>query len=198
MGKRSRKRADRPRPAAAPAPAATPPPPEGPIARVKTSWKVGAELSPKLSTQVGERPRRQQQPPPRAGRRDRGERPEAFWGKAPISELAILAGFIVLAVGFSRGVDKGGPAIGVGLALVSLAVLEFAAREHLRGYRSHTLFLSLLITVILHFVAVLVLGSVVKGPAVLAVDVVVFGILVAVLSKQYKISRLQRAPARSR
>lgn len=199
MGKRSRKRRDAPgraAPAAAPAP---PDVPEGLVARAKTSWKVGGELAPKVATGGGARPRRERpQPRASAGRRDRGERPEALWGKAPISELAILAGLIVLGVGFSRGADRGGPTIGIGLAIVGLAVLEVAAREHLTGYRSHTLILALIVTVILHFLGALVLGSVAKGPGVLAVDVVVFGLLASVLSKQYKISRLQTARTRSR
>lgn len=53
--------------------------------------------------------------------------------------MAILAGGIATLVGFLRG---GGLPLLVGIALCALGVLEFTAREHFSGYRSHTLLLA--------------------------------------------------------
>ena len=63
------------------------------------------------------------------------ERPEAPWGKAPLAELAILAGIICLIVGV---IGTHYTVIGIGVALAGLGGMEVAIREHFAGYRSHT------------------------------------------------------------
>jgi hypothetical protein len=70
-----------------------------------------------------------------------GERPEGLFGGLPVSEAAILIGIIGLVIGFIRG---GGAVIVVSLIVVGLGVVEFMAREHFSGYRSHTVLLALL------------------------------------------------------
>ncbi|HEY2715157.1 MAG TPA: hypothetical protein VGI73_02945 [Solirubrobacterales bacterium] len=72
-------------------------------------------------------------PPPRAPSAD--ERPPAPWGRAPLAELAILAGIVSLAIGIFGGNDT---LIGVGVACAGLGGMEVAIREHFGGYRSHT------------------------------------------------------------
>jgi hypothetical protein len=74
----------------------------------------------------------------RPGRRDAAPRPP--WGDFPLVELSALAA-IVLGV---WGILAGGAAIQLTVAalLGSVAGLEVALREHLAGYRSHTLVLS--------------------------------------------------------
>lgn len=67
------------------------------------------------------------------------ERPPAPWGKAPLAELAILAGIVSLAIGIFGGNEV---AIGIGVALACLGGLEVAIREHFAGYRSHTTLLA--------------------------------------------------------
>ena len=71
------------------------------------------------------------------------------WGKFPLVELAILAGIIVLIVGFFFVSDDGTKVVTIvaGLFLCSLGGLEIAVREHVAGYKSHTLVLSALPTV---------------------------------------------------
>jgi lysylphosphatidylglycerol synthetase-like protein (DUF2156 family) len=76
------------------------------------------------------------------------ERPEAPWGKAPLAELAILAGIVCLAVGILGGHPT---LIGVGVALAGIGGMEVAIREHFAGYRSHT-------TLLAGFVFVVVVG----------------------------------------
>lgn len=77
------------------------------------------------------------------------ERPPAPWGSFPLAELAVLAGIVLLVVGFAGG---GITALAVGVVLASLGGLEVSLREHLAGYRSHT-------TLLAGTVFVLVVGS---------------------------------------
>ena len=99
------------------------------------------------------RKRGQRRPPPpqpsqrrsaearRAAGRD--ERPPAPWGSFPLVELTTLVGIVLIVLGFFavKG-TQGGVMIGVGVVLGALAGLELSVREHLAGYRSHTLLLS--------------------------------------------------------
>jgi hypothetical protein len=78
--------------------------------------------------------------PPRTPRRRAPivEAPKAPWHPVPLAELSIFAGLILVAVGFFSGGERGGVLVTGGIALVSLAALEVAIREHVTGYRSHT------------------------------------------------------------
>jgi hypothetical protein len=77
-------------------------------------------------------------PAPRPSRRDAAPQPP--WGDFPLVELSALAA-IVLGV---WGILAGGAPIQLTVAalLGSVAGLEIALREHVAGYRSHTLVLS--------------------------------------------------------
>jgi len=68
-----------------------------------------------------------------------GARPQSPFGGLPVSELAILIGFIGLVIGFIEG---GGPVVIVSVIVCGLGVLEVTAREHFSGYRSHTILLA--------------------------------------------------------
>jgi hypothetical protein len=67
------------------------------------------------------------------------ERPPAPWGSFPLAELTVLAGIVMLVIGF---VGTNPKAIGVGVVLGGLGGLEVSAREHFAGYRSHTTLLA--------------------------------------------------------
>lgn len=67
------------------------------------------------------------------------ERPPAPWGSFPLAELTVLAGIVMLVIGFA-GTNP--TAIGVGVVLGGLGGLEVSAREHFAGYRSHTTLLA--------------------------------------------------------
>jgi hypothetical protein len=67
------------------------------------------------------------------------ERPLAPWGSFPLAELTVLAGIVMLVIGF---VSASPTAIGVGVVLGGLGGLEVSAREHFAGYRSHTTLLA--------------------------------------------------------
>lgn len=78
----------------------------------------------------------------RRTRPDLDERPPAPWGSVPLVELAVLAGIVLLVVGFIVGGSQGALMIATGAVLCSIAGLELSIREHLGGYRSHTFMLS--------------------------------------------------------
>ena len=81
-------------------------------------------------------------------RRDRGrsiddERPPAPWGSFPLIELTVLVGIVMLILGFAVfDGERRAILIGTGLLLGSIGGLDLSIREHLAGYRSHTLVLA--------------------------------------------------------
>lgn len=93
-----------------------------------------------------------------AKRKSGDERPPAPWGSFPLAELTVLAGIVILVVGFVR---QSPTVIGVGLVLGSLGGLELSVREHFAGYRSHTVLLAgttfVVVVGALYFIAKLVL-----------------------------------------
>jgi hypothetical protein len=75
--------------------------------------------------------------PPRALRRraSLAEAPKAPWAPVPLTELGILAGLVAMVAGWFASA----PAVLIGgFALLALAAVELAIREHFAGYRSHT------------------------------------------------------------
>jgi len=78
-----------------------------------------------------------------------GERPQAPWHPLPLSELLILIGAIATVVGFLRG-ESGIPLVFAGVGAVLIGTVEVTVREHLSGYRAHTLMLALLPAIALY------------------------------------------------
>src|SRR4051794_25930495 len=81
-------------------------------------------------------PRRPAAAPTRRARLD--EAPKPPWYPFPLVELCILGGLILMVIGFVHGGTRGGLFVVCGIALVSVASLELAIREHFAGYRSHS------------------------------------------------------------
>jgi hypothetical protein len=83
-------------------------------------------------------------PSPRtAARRSRRERaPQPPWGGFPLVELCALSAIVLGVWGILRGGRGGVVLLTAAMLLGSVAGLEVAIREHLGGYRSHTLVLS--------------------------------------------------------
>jgi len=67
------------------------------------------------------------------------EPPKGPWGSFPLTELAILAGLILLIFGL---ITNNVTWLAVGLLLGSAGGLELSIREHFAGYRSHTTILA--------------------------------------------------------
>ena len=61
----------------------------------------------------------------------------------PLVELAVLAGLVMIVVGFVSSGGRREILVTGGVLLASLAGLELSLREHFAGYRSHTALLAL-------------------------------------------------------
>jgi hypothetical protein len=89
-----------------------------------------------------------------SGSQKADERPPAPWGAFPLAELTILAGIVLLGIGFA---SQSPTAIAVGAVLGALGGLEVSVREHFAGYRSHTTLLAgaafVLVTGLLFYLA---------------------------------------------
>jgi hypothetical protein len=119
------------------------------------------------------------------------ERPAAPWGAFPVSELAILAGLVLLVVGFTRG---GGRTLLVGLGLVVLATLEQSAREHVTGFRPHAALLALVPAVLVHAGATILLQPR-AHPLLFVTDAAVFAGTAYLLTVQFRRARRRLAGA---
>ena len=123
--------------------------------------------------------------PVAAARRQPGEeRPPAPWGSFPLVELAVGVAIVMLLAGFFIGGPRGSVLLGTGLVVGSLAGLELSVREHLAGYRSHTLLLAaaggVATMLLLAYLAKLSAGL------SLAVAAAVFGALALLLTRLFK------------
>jgi hypothetical protein len=125
-----------------------------------------------------------------------GERPDSPFGGLPISEVAIFAGLVGVIVGVFAGAPA---ALGVGIVVCTLGVLEVTAREHFSGYRSHATLLAAVpaVAIGIGVVAIIGHGSLrvgLSGPnrSVLLVIVPVFGLLFWLLRKRFRTARQAR------
>ncbi len=99
------------------------------------------------------------------------ERPRAPWAPFPLVELSILAGNVLAVLGYAT--DRPW-LMAAGFALILLAALEVSIREHLAGYRSHSVLLAAVLAVALAAAAFLL--TAVPQPAILVLAVVSGGV----------------------
>ncbi len=118
-----------------------------------------------------------------------GERPESPFGGLPVSEIAILLGFIALVVGF---IDGGGLAVIVGIIVCTLGVVEITAREHFSGYRSHAALLAAIPAIALEAGVVAAFGEPRQRVLLLAVAVPVFAVVFWLLRRRFLVARQAR------
>src|SRR3954447_20020190 len=124
--------------------------------------------SPRRDAPVPAAPPRPVQSVSRRARMD--EAPKAPWSPFPLVELCILGGLVLMVVGFVR---KDVLFVVCGVALVGVASLELAIREHFAGFRSHSSLLSMASAVAT--MALLGIGIGVSRIAAVVAGVVVFG-----------------------
>jgi hypothetical protein len=128
------------------------------------------------------------------------ERPQAPWHPLPLSELLILVGAVGAVIGVKRlngGVSNAGPVLVAGVLAVAIGTVEVTLREHLSGYRAHTLLLALIPVIALHTVMILILSAFFVVPRwvnvpLLAIDLAVFAILYKVLRMRFLDARRAR------
>jgi hypothetical protein len=132
-----------------------------------------------------------------------GERPQAPWHPLPLSELLILVGAIGAIFAWSRGIERNGSLLVAGVAAVAIGTIEFTLREHLSGYRSHTILLALLPAIVFHSVVVLLVTL--SGPlprwlnlALLPIDGALFAVLFKLLRGRFLDARQRRIVAGGR
>lgn len=118
-----------------------------------------------------------------------GERPPSPFGGLPVAEISILVGAIVLVIGL---IDRATVALIGGVVICVFGVVEVTTREHLSGYRSHTVLLAAIPAVAVEFVIALTVGT----PAIRALLLVPVGIVFAVcayfLRKRFLFARQSR------
>jgi hypothetical protein len=118
-----------------------------------------------------------------------GERPPSPFGGLPVSELAIFAGIVGVVVGlFSANT----PALMVGALVCGAGVLEFTAREHFSGYRSHTSLLAGVPAVLAEVAWVAAFGAPKVRLLVLLIPAAVFGALFWPLRRRFATARQAR------
>ncbi len=118
-----------------------------------------------------------------------GERPPSPFGGIPVSEFAIFGGAVALIVGVIR---HGGLALVGGVVLCLLGVTEVTAREHLSGYRSHTVLLAAIPAVVAEFVIVLTVGTPAIRVLLLVPVAAVFGACAWFLRRRFLVARQAR------
>jgi hypothetical protein len=174
---RSRKR----RPPVAAPPVAAPPRREAAVERQAASARGGGGSRAQLSA---------------------GERPQAPWHPWPLSEILILAGAIATVIGFTRG-EAGRGVLLAGIGAAAIGTLEVTLREHVTGYRSHTIMLALLPTLAFHSAVILLLAAFMRVPrlvnvALLLIDAPLFAFLFRLLRARYLDARRERSFAGAR
>ena len=109
---------------------------------------MGRRSRQRIATSAPAAPREQPAPLPTAARSRRDEAPAAPWGRFPLVELSALAAIMLGVAGFVIAGRSGAVLLTAAALLGSVAGLEVAIREHLGGYRSHTLVLAGLMAVV--------------------------------------------------
>ncbi|GIK76814.1 MAG: hypothetical protein BroJett022_05040 [Actinomycetes bacterium] len=161
--------------------------------------RAGASGAPTPEGETTPRPA----PPPRRRRAAADEPPPPPWGSFPLIELSVLAGIVMLILGFFVvGGDRGPILIAAGLALGSIGGLELSIREHLAGYRSHTVVLAgvpaLIVLGLLFYLAPEGLPALGRAAIGLAVFAGAAALLVRLFSRRSGGARYRFAPFRGR
>ena len=110
--------------------------------------------------------------------------PAAPWSPFPLTELVVLFSLALIVAGVLTDGGRRGALLACGFALVSLAGLELAAREHFAGYRSHSTLLAAAGAIVID--APLFLWTDLPQIALLAVGVAVFVLVLMRLRRAFR------------
>jgi hypothetical protein len=120
-------------------------------------------------------------PRPRARMADA---PKAPWSPFPLTELVVLLAIALIVAGVLTDGGRRGALMGCGFALVSLAGLELAMREHFAGYRSHSTLLAAACAVVVD--APLFLWTPIPQAVLLVIGVGIFALVFARLRRAFR------------
>ncbi len=160
------------------------------------------------SVAAPERPAARRSAPEPARSRNRGRqgqgaeaRPKAPWHPLPLSELLIVVGVVGVVVAVFVEAEVSPALLFASIAAVAIGTFEVTLREHLGGFRSHTLLLAIVPVVVLHSAVLLVAGAFTSVPRwvnvpLLALDIAIFSVLFKVLRLRYLDARRERRFAR--
>jgi hypothetical protein len=113
-----------------------------------------------------------------------GEAPKAPWSPFPLIELAILLAIVLILAGLFVGGPRRGVLLGGGLALVTVAGLELALREHFSGFRSHSTLLAAACAVLVDVPLYLLTGL--PQELLLVVGVLIFALAFTLLRGAFR------------
>ncbi len=137
----------------------------------------------------------------RTGAQAQDARPQAPWHPLPLAELLILVGVVgvMVAVFLEKVVSP--PLLVASIAAVAIGTFEVTLREHLGGYRSHTVLLAVVPVVVLHSAVLLIAGAFTSVPRwvnipLLALDIAIFSLLYKLLRLRYLDAKRERRFAR--
>jgi hypothetical protein len=131
---------------------------------------------------VAERPR--PRPVPHGPRARMAHAPTAPWSPFPLTELVVLLSLALIVAGVLTDGGRRGALLACGFALVSLAGLELAAREHFAGYRSHSTLLAAACAIVVD--VPLYLWTPLPQVALLAIGAGVLALVLARLRKAFR------------
>jgi len=164
---------------------------DDPAARGQANTRVGtARRTRARSSRPGDRP-------------SADDRPEAPWHPLPLSELLILVGIIGVVFGIKRGTEHPAPVLFAGVGAVMLGTFEVSLREHHSGYRSHTLMLAAIPTIVFHSIVILAVAAFTRVPrglniGLLVIDAALFAVLFKLLRAGFEDARRERRFSRRR
>jgi hypothetical protein len=132
-----------------------------------------------------------------------GERPPPPWHPLPLSELLILVGVIGAVIAWRRGYQHNAALLAAGIGAVMIGSIEVALREHLSGFRPHTMMLAVIPAIVFHSAVVLIVSATGRVPhwlnyALLAVDLALVAICFKLLRARYSDARRERTAALGR
>jgi uncharacterized integral membrane protein len=110
--------------------------------------------------------------------------PKAPWSPFPLTELIVLLAMALIVGGVLTDGGRRGALLGCGFALVSLAGLELALREHFAGYRSHSTLLAAASAIVVD--APLFLWTDLPQIALLTIGIVVFVLVLTRLRRAFR------------
>jgi hypothetical protein len=117
---------------------------------------------------------------------ERPARPPGPWGRFPITEITVAAGLLFIGNALAGGASPKSPRFLFGVGVCALAVVELTVREHVTGFRSHTLLLAFLPVVGLQGIISLTDLPRTLQQLALPVDFVIFAVLFQVWQSVYK------------